>query len=137
MNLFILILIGIISAMATYILSVKLKQGAVRSSAILSLVIGLFFYFYPDLLSDYLTKNIPLVFIGASFIGMTSPKIFSNLFIIAISGAVFSLIYLNTSMFFSGYGGVLGTTACISVLISFGLNVYINKIKNIRHIHNF
>lgn len=131
MDPFILITTGIISAILTYIMSVRLQHGPIRSSAFLSLVVGLFFYIFPDILSEYLTKNIPLVFIGASFVGMTSPKVLSSCKYIAASGLIFSLIYLTTSIFFAGSGGGLGTTACISVLMVFGFNVilYVIKIK--------
>lgn len=74
----ILFLTGIISALLTYVVNNKYKQGAVRASAGLSLLVGLFFYFFPEIFIPYLTKNIPIVFIGATFIGMVSSKILSS-----------------------------------------------------------
>ena len=137
MDSFIIILTGIISALATYILNNNFEQGAVRASALLSLMVGIFFYFFPSLFNDYLTKNIPVVFIGASFIGMVSSKVISNYFLIIISGIIFSIIYFNTSSFFTGYGGALGTSASISVLVSLSLAVvakskHVKKIRQIK-----
>lgn len=113
----ILILTGICGAMATYYVNTRLKQGPVRASALLTLPIAAFCYFFPEILSPYLTKNIPVVFIGSTFIGMVSAQKMSTYTGIAIAGLVFSVIYLNTSRFFDGYGGSLGTSACISILV--------------------
>ena len=130
MEQFILIITGIIAATTTHILSNKFNQGNVRASALLSLVVGGFFYIFPDIKTSYLATNIPLVFIGASFVGMANLKIFSNYIFLIISGFVFTLIYLNASQFFTGYGGGLGTMACISVLVSIGLFKLINNSLN-------
>jgi hypothetical protein len=127
MEISILFFTGIISAILTYIVNNKYRQGAVRASASLSLLVGLFFYFFPELFSPYLTKNIPIVFIGATFIGMVSSKILSSYLLVGFSGFLFSIIYLNASPFFKGYGGALGTTAAISVLVSLSLAVVSKK----------
>ncbi|WP_299755655.1 hypothetical protein [uncultured Pontibacter sp.] len=123
------IITGVLAAISTYFLNVRLKQGPVRASALLSLVVGLVFYFFPDLLSPHLTANIPVVFIGASFIGMVSSNVVSNYLLVGVSGLIFSLIYLNTSKFFAGYGGGLGTAACISLLVAISLPFFIKKHK--------
>lgn len=46
----------------------------------------------------------------------------------AFSGSVFGLIFVSTSEFFIGYGGGLGTIACLSVIITLGLMSLIKKI---------
>ncbi len=107
---------GMVSSVLTFYVNEHLNQGAVRSSALLSLAVALFFFFFPALLSPYLTVHIPVVFIGASFIGMVSPKIMSNFSLLALAGLIFGLIYLNSSQFFTGFGGALGISACISIL---------------------
>jgi len=117
MEKFILIGTGICGAIATYYVNTRLKQGPVRASALLTLPVAAFCYFFPELLSVYLAKNIPVVFIGSTFIGMVSAQKMSSYVGIAIAGLVFALIYLNTSKFFDGYGGSLGTSACISILV--------------------
>ncbi len=129
MNIAILILTGVLAAISTYVLNIKLGQGPVRSSAALSLVVGAVFYFFPNLLSVYLTQHIPVVFIGASFIGMVSSNVVSSYFTVGTSGLIFSVIYLNTSAFFTGYGGSLGTAACIALLVAISLPVFLKKHK--------
>jgi len=136
MEVSILFITGIISALLTYLVNNKYDQGAVRASAGLSFIVGLFFYFFPEIFSPYLTKNIPIVFIGATFIGMVSSKILSSYLLVGFSGFIFSIIYLNASPFFKGYGGALGTTAAISVLVSLSLAV-VSKSKKMKRIKNY
>ncbi|WP_037315060.1 hypothetical protein [Salegentibacter sp. Hel_I_6] len=132
----ILFLTGIISAILTYVVNNKYRQGAVRASAGLSFLVGLFFYLLPEIFTPYLTKNIPLVFIGATFIGMVSSKVLPSYLLVGFSGFIFSIIYLNASPFFKGYGGALGTTAAISVLVSLSLAV-ISKSEKLKKIKNY
>jgi len=128
-NLFVLLIVGFFSAVTTFYMNEELKQGPVCSSAVLSLIVGLYFYFFPGTMSSYLVKNIPIVFIGASFIGMVSTKMISNYFLIGVAGIIFCLIYLNTSKFFSGYGGALGTSAAISLLAVLSIPIVGKKRK--------
>ena len=117
----ILIFTGIMGALLTWFINNHKAKGAVRASALPSLLVGLFFYCFPHVLPAYLSRQIPLVFIGSSFVGMVSINIISKWIYVAISGLIFSLIYLNTGEFFKGFGGALGTTACIAVLVAIGL----------------
>lgn len=132
----ILVLTGAAGAVLTYLANHHLKMGAVRASALLSLLVALILYLFPYLLPFHLTKHIPLVFMGGSFIGMVSQKVMGNIMLLVISGIIFSLIYLNSSQFFAGFGGALGTTACISVLVSAGL-ASIHKSKPIKKVKQF
>lgn len=127
MNATIIILTAVIAAMLTFYVNHQLKQGPVRSSALLSLLVALVFYFFPDMLDASLTKNIPVAFIGGSFIGMVSKKIVDSYLKLAISGLVFGVIYLNTSSFFNGYGGALGASAGISLLSVLSLPFFTPK----------
>ncbi|MEJ5055860.1 hypothetical protein [Sphingobacterium sp. MYb382] len=124
---FILLLTSIIGACTTYFVNVKLGQGPVRSSALLTLLVAGFFHLFPHLLSPHLTQNIPVVFIGSSFIGMVSAQQINNYLGIAIAGIIFCVIYLNTSLFFNGYGGALGTSACISILVVLAIPYFKSK----------
>lgn len=127
MIVFVLILTATTAAMLTFYVNHQLKQGPVRSSALLSLLVASIFYLFPTLLPAELTKNIPVVFIGGSFIGMVSKKIIDSYFKLAISGLVFAIIYLNTSKFFNGYGGALGASAGISLLSVLSLPFFTPK----------
>ena len=117
----ILLSVSIIAAISTYYVNGDLKQGPIKSSALLSLVVALFFYFFPHIMSPILTTKIPVVFFGASFAGMSSKEVIHQYWWMALAGSIFGLIFLHTSKFFTGYGGGLGTTALLSIVITFAL----------------
>ena len=128
-NLLILFTVSFISSVLTFYVNEDLKQGPVRSSAVLSLIVGLYFYFFPNSMDNYLVKHIPIVFIGGSFIGMVSSRILSNYMLIGIAGLIFCLIYINTSTFFNGYGGAVGTASAIALLAVLSIPVVTKKHK--------
>lgn len=132
MNTLALILSGIAGATLTYFVSTHFKQSTVRASALLSLLVGLFFYAFPDLLSTFLTKNIPMVFFGSSFIGMVSTKYQVNYIHLAMAGVLFSMIYLLKSDFFIGFGGMLGAIALISLLSTLGVTKLVSKSNSLK-----
>lgn len=123
METLIIFISSIAGILLTFQVSTKMEHGAVRASAGLSLIVGLFFYIFPEALSIYLTHNIPLVFMGASFVGMVSEKIISNYWALILAGTVFSILYLHTGTYFEGFGGALGTTASISVIVIMGIGL--------------
>lgn len=127
LNSLILIITGFLGAMLTFYLNEGLGQGPVRSSAILALSVALLFHFFPQIAAPYLVKNIPLVFIGSSFIGMVSSRLVSNYWLIGLAGIVFCIIFMNTSRFFNGYGGALGISACISLLTVLSIPIVTKK----------
>ncbi|MEO9501794.1 MULTISPECIES: hypothetical protein [Flavobacteriaceae] len=134
MNDLIILLTGVIGSVLTYFISTPLKQGAVRASALLSLIVAVFFHFFPNILNSYLTIHIPFVFIGTSFIGMVSSKTNVNYFQLILAGCLFSLIYLHKGDVFSGYGGALGTIAGIALLTSFGFSALFSNISMIKNL---
>ena len=123
METLIIFISSIAGVLLTFHISTKMEHGAVRASAGLSLIVGLFFYIFPEALSTYLPHNIPLVFMGASFVGMVSEKIISNYWALILAGIVFSILYLHTGTYFEGFGGALGTTASISVIVIMGIGL--------------
>ncbi|MFT5253434.1 MAG: hypothetical protein ACI87N_002471 [Flavobacteriales bacterium] len=132
MNIVVIIMSGILGSTVTFYIGDKFKQSAVRSSALLSLIVALFFYFFPEILNAYLSKNIPLVFIGTSFIGMVSAKVQGSYFRLAVAGILFSTVYINKSHFFQGFGGALGTLAFISLLTTMGVSDFILRSTKIK-----
>ena len=133
MNNFILIITGILGATLTHFVSEQLKQGAIKASALLSLLVGLFFYCFPELLDAYLTKHIQIVFVGTSFIGMVSSKTLKSYPLLAIAGTLFTIIYISKNHVFDGYGGALGALAFIALLTTMGFAFVVSnsdKIKN-------
>lgn len=131
MNILILIIFGILGAVLTFYASEKFKISAVKSSALLSLMLALFFYFFPSVVNSFLSKNIPLVFFGTSFIGMVSPQIKVGYKRLAIAGAIFPLLFIFKSDFFEGFGGALGALAFISLLATLGFSDLLMNKRNI------
>ncbi|WP_448607566.1 hypothetical protein [Paenimyroides ceti] len=127
MEIFAIILSAVTGALATYSINRKWQWGAVKTSALLSLLVALFFKMFPDVLNAYLTQNIPFVFIGASFIGMVSVRLVARYWILLIAGVVFGILYLHLGKHFVGYGGLLGLSASISLLSVMGLNLLVVK----------
>jgi len=116
-----IIFISLIAAFCTYIMNVRLKQGPVKSSAGLSLLVAAFFYAFPHSLSPILVSKVPAAFFGASFAGMSNDTVLKSGRWAVLSGLIFGAIFVNTSKFFTGFGGGLGTTACLSVLMTIGI----------------
>jgi hypothetical protein len=101
----ILILIaGLFGSLVTFLISIKYRQGPVKASALISLA-----------------KTIAVVIMGGSFTGMSNMKVLPNNWWAAFAGIVFSFIYINWSPYFKGFGGEMGTTAALSVIISLGV----------------
>jgi hypothetical protein len=114
------IITGIIGSTSTFFMSHQLGQGPVRSSAGLSLLVAILFQFSPMPVSQELSTTIPYVFIGASFVGMVSAEVLSHYVVVALAGGIFGFLYLHASQFFTGFGGGLGTAACIALMVSLG-----------------
>jgi hypothetical protein len=127
MDIIILLISGVFGAVITFYLNNNLQLGGVMASAGVSVFAGAFFYLFPDLLNPHLTENIPLIVMGASFIGMATFRVIRNYWIIGISGFIFSVIFLLTGSFFEGFGGGLGTTAAISLGAAYGIIILKNN----------
>ncbi|MEY8862130.1 hypothetical protein [Tenacibaculum singaporense] len=122
-------LTSVLGAFLTFLVSTKYKQGPVRASALLTLIVAGFCFLFPQVFSESVTKQIPWTFFGASFVGMTSSKLTRNYTSIVFAGIIFGFIYTVSPTFFNGYGGALGTAACISILVIIGLNNLIRHSK--------
>jgi len=126
MDIAIILIAGIFGAPVTFYLNNKLQLGGVMASAGISVLTAGLFFIFPEILNNYLNTNIPVVVMGASFIGMAASRIIHQFWIIGLSGFIFSVIFLLTGSYFDGFGGSLGTTAAISL----GSVYALKQIKN-------
>lgn len=122
---------GILGAFVTYWIQHRFKISATQASAGLSFIVALTAYLISDVAPQEYRFICPAVFFGASFVGMSSKNILPKLWQVACAGALFSIIFLNTSTYFEGFGGALGTTACIAVVLTFGINMLL-KLKLVK-----
>ncbi|EPR65459.1 putative transmembrane protein [Cyclobacterium qasimii M12-11B] len=67
------------------------------------------------------------MFIGSSFVGMVSSDFMSGYIRLALAGCLFSIVYINNSGFYEGYGGALGALALIALLSTMGISVVFSK----------
>lgn len=109
---------SIAAALVTHELNVHRKFGSVSASATVALIFSLVFYLLPK---SGVTLIIPPVAMGASFVAMSSERVIPNRRWMSVAGAVFGIVFLTTSPSLEGYGGVLGTGACVSVLMTIGM----------------
>ena len=113
--------IGIVAAPLTYWFSEPCKFGAVFASAVPSAVLGLSL----DLLSaPWQVKLMPLAaaWLGASFAGMTSmERLAGRYWMLPLLGLIFAFLFAGSGPRVHGFGGLLGTTALVSVLAGLGL----------------
>ncbi len=128
MEILILLTSGILGAVITYLVNNRLQLGGVMASAGISVLVSLLFLVFPELLSDYLTINIPPIVMGASFIGMATERVIPKLWIIGLAGSIFPVIFLLSGSFFEGFGGSLGTTAALSLSTMYGFNIIRKKL---------
>ncbi|MCP9199946.1 hypothetical protein MKO06_08515 [Gramella sp. GC03-9] len=106
---------GSLFALLTFYINNKLQLGGIMASAAISVLAALFFKFSPNLLSPYLTATIPIIAMGASFVGMASSRVIRKYWVIGLAGLVFSVMFLIGSPFFDGFGGSLGSSAAIAL----------------------
>lgn len=128
MNELILLITGGVGAWSTYCVANDLNQGAIRSSAGLSLLIGLFFYTFPTVVSVQQAIEIPFVFMGASFVGMTAKQAVGSKLLIFIAGLLYSGIFIASDSIFIGYGGKIGTAACISGTLVYAAQYVVQRV---------
>lgn len=112
------IAISIAATWLTYFLNRYCKLGPVKSSSLIALCIGGIYQLNQSFFHYDWQKDIPFIVIGSTFIGMiTSRKHYRN-FNFFVAPIIFTLIYYNISKEFKGFGGALGTAACISLVVT-------------------
>lgn len=118
-----MVVASVAAAVLTRELSINRGFGPVAASASVSLFFGIVYYTleYIEIVDAQLAETIPLAAMGASFAGMSSKKAVPSHAWVAISGAIFSFVFLFSSPVFAGLGGWLGITACVSVVAARGI----------------
>ena len=120
---------GLLGALIPFYISVKLKQGPIRGSALPSFLVAITWFILNNYFSYNLPEVYPIVFFGASFVGMVSPDVIKHIGWVGISGLLFSFIFQITGVSFEGFGGALGTTAGISSMIVIGIHQITNQLN--------
>lgn len=105
---------GIITALSTYWLHSRFRINPVLASSVVTLIFAL--AVIPFHSSQKWMEAVPYAGIGGSFIGMSSKKNIKGFESVLLAAIIFGVISSRSSQFFEGFGGALGTSACISVL---------------------
>jgi hypothetical protein len=121
-NIFLLILTTTLGVLITYYIKHFFKVSAVFASAMPSFIFALVFVYLIQNHTDYI-----VVFFSASFIGMSSEKRLPNVYFVLLSGIILGFIYDIFIQFFNGLGGKLGLMALISVIITSGFSMIVEK----------
>lgn len=123
------VILCLISYYITYYLNNTKKLGPIKASALVALPIGVIYQitiYYNFNLA--LVKDITAIMMGATFMGMLSHQHKHQLLDFSISAFIFCVLYEHVADFFYGFGGLLGTIACISILSVFGIERILKKI---------
>jgi hypothetical protein len=97
----------VIGAVATFVISVELKQGAVVASALIGIIAAL-----------VAPKYAVPAYCG-SFVGMVSASLASNYGFLMLAAVVAGGVFLMAKLVFNGFGGKLGTIAfsgCLAMI---------------------
>lgn len=126
LDIVIVLITGVLGAVTSFWINEELGQGPVRSSAFPSLAVGVAFHVWGKGLPE-IWHTLPTAYIGASFVGMVSSNVMSSYKRVGAAGLIYGVIYLNSSLFFEGFGGSLGITAAISVLVTLCFPTVVTK----------
>lgn len=123
MNNIIILIVAMISGLATYTISTVLKKGTVFASATVILVAGILIpYFFNELGSQ-----LAGVAACASYAGMASTKVIPRLREMLAVSAIAGSIFVFTLHAYEGVGGKLGTIAAISCFTLLGVKKILSR----------
>lgn len=108
MTTFLSLLLSMLTALLTFKLAKRESFGSIRASCLVSLL-GVALLQLNSFEHSFFSS---LIF-GASFVGMSSPKVFNNIHI-SLSSLIFGLTYLWVTPLLVGHGGSLGLSAFLS-----------------------
>ncbi len=109
---------SIIGAVATFMLNVRFSRGPVQASAIAGLAAGLLL---PRLHGAAMGSTYAAAVFCASFAGMCSTERIAEEHWMAVAGLICGLAFVQTTPYFAGAGGKLGTLAFGSVISLHGI----------------
>ena len=115
------------SAICTYWAHNRFNINPVLASSVVTLTVAL--AVLPFNSYDWVQAT-PYAAIGGSFIGMSIKKNIKGFESVLLAALIFGLIFIHSSQFFEGFGGALGTSACISVLTAISWR---KLVKRTRH----
>lgn len=118
---------GVLAAVSTYWLHTRFHLNPVLASSVVTLLIALAVVPFGD--STGWLKPIPYAGIGGSFIGMSTKKNVKGFESVLLAAIIFGVIFTSSSSFFEGFGGALGTSACISVLTAISWRKFIKRTR--------
>lgn len=121
------IAIGVLAAVSTYWLHTRFSINPVLASSVVTLLIALVVVPFGD--SPQWLGPIPYAGIGGSFIGMSTKKNVKGLESLLLAAILFGVIFSRSSSFFEGFGGALGTSACISVLTAVSWRKFMKRTR--------
>jgi hypothetical protein len=118
---------GVTAAVSTYWLHTRFSINPVLASSVVTLLIALAFLPFGDF--SQRLGPIPYAGIGGSFIGMSTKKNIKGMESVLMAAIIFGVIFARSSQFFEGFGGALGTSACISVLTAISWRKFIKRAR--------
>ena len=119
-----ILIYGVIGAVLTFVLNVRLNNSAVISSGIVGLLAAVVL----PIIHPANGAILSVMAYCASFAGMSAKTRISNEVQMMLAGMIAGLIFIYTSPFLGGAGGKLGTTAFTSVITVNGLAVIYEKL---------
>ena len=120
-----ILVISVVAAVLTYVMSIRLRQGPVLGSAFMGFYLGAVLMFFPAV-----PAVLPVVAIGATFVGMSNMARLPHEGYVALGGVLFALLFIFSAPYFNGAGGKLGTIAFISSLSIAACHTTINHFMN-------
>lgn len=118
---------AVVAAISTYWLHTRFRLNPILASTTVTLVIAVAVLPFANA-TDWV-QAIPYAGIGGSFIGMSTKKNVKGFESVVLAGIIFGLIFIHSSQFFEGFGGALGTSACISVLTAISWRKFLKRTR--------
>ena len=115
---FAVILLVVLGAVFTFVISLKLKTGPVIAAALVGTLASFIPNFFRSRNSEII-KELPAAVYCGAFVGMTSTSIGASYLQILLAGFAAGSLYVLSSNTFVGVGGKLGTIAFGGVVFIF------------------